>query len=80
MCNREVSDLSDVTSGVPQGSILGLILFLCYINYLPPVIQNTVKVFADDTKIYSEVGSVEGCRRLNNPTFDYCTYGRFRWQ
>ena len=40
--NREVSDWSDVNSGVPQGSILGPILLLCYINNLPPVIQNKV--------------------------------------
>ena len=64
--NGEVSDRSDVTNGVPQRSVLGPILFLCYINDLPLVIQNTVKVFADDTKIYSEVGSVKDCRRLQN--------------
>ena len=48
----------------PQEGVLGLILFLCYKKDLPPATQNKVKVFADDAKNYSEVDSVEGCRKL----------------
>lgn len=42
----------DVKSGVPQGSVLGPLLFLLYVNYLPSSILNHCKIFADDLKIY----------------------------
>ena len=49
----EVSSWKDVISGVPQGSVLGPILFIIYNNDIP-VVRSTVKIFADDTKIYNK--------------------------
>ena len=51
--NGYKSEWSEVRSGIPQGSVLGPILFLIYINDLPDVVNNIIKLFADDTKIYS---------------------------
>ena len=53
--NGETSEWSDVISGVPQGSVLGPTLFLIFINDLPDVVQNLVKIFADDTKLFTTV-------------------------
>ena len=47
-----ISNRSEVTSGIPQGSILGPILFTIFINDLPEGLKNICKIFADDTKVY----------------------------
>ena len=50
--------LTDVLSGIPQGSVLGPALFLVFINDLPDSIANFVKIFADDTKVYSTISNI----------------------
>ena len=58
--NGRYSDWTYITSGVPQGSVLGPTLFLMFINDLEDGVQSTVLKFADDTKLYTEVTNEEG--------------------
>ena len=53
--NEEQSQWQPVTSGIPQGSVLGPLLFLIYINDLPKHVNSTIYMYADDTKIYREI-------------------------
>ena len=51
----EISNWKSVLTGVPQGSVLGPILFLIYINDLEEDISSKVPKFADDIKVFREV-------------------------
>ena len=55
------SSKAPVTSGIPQGSVLGPLLFVIYINDLPEVVDKNsyVFLFADDTKVYRRINSPE---------------------
>ena len=52
-----LSDITDVTSGVPQGSVLGRILFLLYINDINENVQSSIRLYADDSIIYRKINS-----------------------
>ena len=64
--NGAYSDWAEVTSGVPQGSVLGPLLFLVYVNDMDQGINSRISKFADDTKIFHEVGSSDSCTNIQD--------------
>ena len=60
----ETSGPASVKSGVPQGSVLGPLLFLIFINDLAEHTTSTVRLFADDCVMYKSVKSVRDCQEL----------------
>ena len=77
--NDSKSACNNITSGVPQGSVLGPMLFIYFINDLPEICTVTTKIFADDTKAYTQIKSEEDHINLQN-TIDNMHNWTEEWQ
>ena len=55
MLNGQVSGWSDVRAGVSQGTMLGPLLFLMYVNVLSEGLSSNAKLFVDDTSLFSVI-------------------------
>ena len=64
---------------MPQGRVLGPMLFIYFINDLPEVCSVTTKIFADDTKAYTSIKSEEDHIKLQN-TIDKMYEWTENWQ
>ena len=70
---------AEVTSGIPQGSVLGPILFIIYINDLPNELQSHVKIFADDTKVFHIIQSLQDHKHLQEDIIRLVEWAN-KWQ
>ena len=62
--NGQHSKWAPVLAGVPQGTILGPLLFLIYINDLPENLESSAKLFADGTSLFSIVHNLSESARI----------------
>ena len=69
----------DVSSGLPQGSVLGPLLFIIYINDLDNGVKSRLSKFADDTKLGCEVDSRAGGEQIQE-SIDTCMDLAKDWQ
>ena len=75
----EVSNWKAILSGVPQGSVLGPILFLIYINDLDDDITSKVLKFADDTKVFRKIKSDADRQHLQDDLNKFIEWSE-KWQ
>ena len=78
MSISQATEQQSVTIGIPQGSDLGPLLFVIYINYLSKHVNSTVYMYSDDTKIYGitqSMGDMIEVYKIINEIYDSKTTG-----
>ena len=78
--NGQCSSWAKIKAGVPQGSILGPLLFLIYINDISNDIESNVKLFADDTSLFSVVSDPNVSARSLNNDLEIIRQWAFQWK
>jgi len=58
------SNTLPVTSGVPQGTVLGPLLFLCFVNNIPEYVSSQIRLYADDILLYKVIDTKDDCINL----------------
>ena len=74
------SSWQDIHSGVPQGSVLGPLLFLIYINDLTDNISAKIKLFADDSSLFLKVNDVATAHRILSEDLEKITNWAKQWK
>ena len=80
LLNGQASSWSPILTGVPQGSILGPLFFLIYINDLGNNLSSTVKLFADDTSIFSIVHDIDLSSKQLNDDLKKASDWAYHWK
>ena len=72
--NGMSSEWMEVSSRVPQGSVLGPLLFILYVNDLPSEVSFFCKLFADDAKLYKDLQNLEDFEMIQNDLDKLCQW------
>ena len=78
--NGNCSTWKEVLAAVPQGSILGPLFFLIFINDLPIGLQSNVKIFADDTSLFSVIFYILSSSNILNNDLALISDWAFQWK
>ena len=76
LAKAEILDRFHIELGVPQGTVLGLLLFLLYINDLPRIFNSHVRLFANDCLLYYPIHRKPGHYDLQNDLNSICDWAK----
>ena len=78
--NGQESDWKNISSGVPQGSVLGPLLFLLYVNDLADNLQCNPKLFADDVSLNEHMNNIPASTTRLNLDLDSIDQWGYQWK
>lgn len=78
--NGKMSSWERIEAGVPQGSVLGPLFFLVYINDLADGVASKVKLFADDTSLFKRVSNINGTADALNNDLSVIQNWAYKWK
>ena len=78
--NKQVNTWRNINAGVPQGSILGPLLFLIYINDLTEGLTTNTKLFTDDTSLFSVVHDTQTSLNDLSKDLEIISNWAFQWK
>ena len=78
--NCQLSDWAPILAGVPHGPMLGPLLFLIYINDLPDNLNSLIKLFADDTSLFSTVHDPNHSAKVLNDDLNKISEWAYKWK
>ena len=78
--NGQTSSWRPVLAGVPQGSILGPLLFLVYINDFPDRLKSNAKLFADDISLFTIVKDKNESANILNGDLQLVSSWAYKWK
>ena len=83
LCERVVfkytTEWGNIKAGMPQGSVLGPLLFLIYINYITEDVVSNIRLFADDTSLFINIDDPTASARLMNNNLEKINQWSARW-
>ena len=80
MLNGQTSNWKEVLAGVPQGTVLSPLFFLIFINDIPEGIRSNIKIFADDTSIFSVLKNNDRDTAILSEDLNLISNWAFRWK